>query len=276
MHQLATEGAGFGPCGFGVPGKDDNNTKTYVYDIDHRSNQCIAVTKVMDLSTTPVALGISCPVGTGAAVASVTGGAIAGFDMYGQYITETVGVAGTSVACYSSIAFGPADLLWTNTFGLPYKHASNNSPVNITYVAPTGVNGRGSFTWGGAFPAEVAHDYVVDRVNMFGDVRADRPTPLAEVTMVGTINNTGAIAITTTEVADGSSTLLFTFPADQGGSVEAANAAGTVNYQLSSLWMSKYSGNAWTDALIDDLVRGVSKNGTPIKVDLTGSLESAA
>lgn len=273
MHQLATEGGGFGPCGFGVPGASDSNTKTYVYDIDHRSNQCLAVVKVEDISAVLCSEVAACPVSTGAIVGSVSGGALAGYDMYGQYQTETVSATGKSVACYSAIAFAPADALWVNEFGLPYTHASNNSPANITYIVPSGINKRGAFSWGSTFPAEAAHDYVVNRVNMFGDNSADfaggQPDQPAQ-SFSATVDNTGAIAISQVALADGSASITYEFP--DGGQIVQAEGIATVSYTLSPLWMGKYAKNVVLEEVLDGLVRAASDIGTHVIVDLTGSL----
>lgn len=278
MTQLATEGAGFGPKSMGVPRADDNNTKTYVYDIDHRTNLCIAQVHILDIDAVLVDDTPECPVPTGATISSVTGGVIQGYDMYGQYIEETVAAAGTSNVAFYAVVDAPADALWANEFGLPYRHASSAAaPANVTYVAPTGLNGRGTFTWGSTFPATVTHNYTVERTNMFGDVRSQFASgaAIADVTMVGTINSAGAIAITQTLVADGSSWAKFTVPDEAGSGRQhvVANGASTINLQLSPLWLQKYAraGNEVTASWVDQLVRGVTENGTNIIVDLTGS-----
>lgn len=273
MHQLATEGGGFGPRGFGVPGAADNNAKSYVYDIDNRNNQCIAVTKVMDISTTLCSDVDVCPVGTGAKVGSVSGGVVAGYDMYGQYQKETVGAAGTSVACYSAIATAPADALWVNEFGLPYTYASDTATGDVSYVAPTGINKRGSFVFSGDFPDEATHDYIVDRVNMFGDNSADfaggQPGEAA-VIVAATVDNTGVIAITQTALGDGSASITYRFP--DSGQITQADGAATVNYTLSPLWMSKYARNQILEEVLDGLIRAASDIGTHVIVDLTGGI----
>lgn len=271
MHQLATEGGGFGPCGFGVPGANDNNDKSYVYDIDHRSDQCVAVTKVMDIAGIPVSLGISCPVGTGAAVTSVTGGDIGGFDMYGQYITETVAAAGTSVATYQALAFGPDDLLWANIFGLPYRHAADNAPADIVYTPPAGVDGRGKFTWGGTFPAEAKHDYTVDRVNMFGDVRDQFASgeAIADQTWSGTIDANGQIVITKAAIADSSDWVRFRFD-DNQRKVTPNDGAGTITHNLDPWYLSTRKGLILGIHEAGQLIYGTTSNNTQVLVTLTG------
>ena len=277
MYQLATQGGGFGPTGFGMPPADANNKKTYVYDIDHRNDLCTAVVKVMDLSAIPVSIGVVCPVGTGAAITTDEGGVIAGYDMYGQHITETVGLAGTSDACFMSVISAPADAVWTNTYGLPYKHLSNDGlPADVTYIAATGTNGRGAFTYAGS-DAEVALSYTVDRVNMFGDVRADFATTDAidAVTFAAALTQaTGVIAITTALVADDSETVTYVFP--DGHTVEADNGVGTVSHTLSPLYMSQYGRLAMGDQNLDGLVRAVTKNGTHVIVNITGTVAPTA
>ena len=267
MYQLATQGGGFGPMGFGMPPADANNKKTYVYDIDHRNNLCTAVIKVQDLSAIPVSIGVVCPVSTGAAITSDEGGVIVGYDMYGQYITETVGLGGTTETCFMSVVSAPADALWTNTFGLPYKHLSNDGvPADVAYGAPTGINKRGTFIYSGS-ENEVALEYTVDRDNMFGDARADFASDpaIAAVEVAGTIDDTGAIAITKALVADQSATQTFVFP--DGAIVQSANGTGTVNHTLSPLYMSQYGRLSMGEKNLDGLVRATSGNGTHIKVN---------
>lgn len=278
MYQLATEGGGFGPRGLGVPGVDDNNKKTYVYDIDHRTNQCIATIKLMDISAVDASVVEACPISTGAKVTGT--GDIAGYDMYGQYQKETL--AGASVLTYSSIAYAPPGTLWVNEFGLPYRHAANAGlPADVTYVAPSDPERRGTFTYGGDLsePTEVTLDYTVDRVNMFGD-HSDlfaSGDPIADVTMAGTVDNTGAVAITVTQVADSSSHITFTGPAP-AFPVTVDNAAGTVNALLGLLWIQQYArpGNQLLDEVIDGLIAGTTENGTAVIVDLTGSPQQSA
>lgn len=275
MYQLATEGGRFGPGGFGMPRADDNNPKTYVYDIDHRNNLCIATTKIQSIVGVAVDPDVLCPVATGATISTVTGGVIEGYDMYGQFITETVAALGTSEACFMHVVSAPTDALWANEFGLPYRYASDGGvPANVTYVAPAdNTNYRGAFTWGGTFPAEVTLEYTVSRTNMFGDIGTVGPGPdEAAVTMSGTINTaTGAIAISQTLLAavDHGDTVTYIFP--DGGQVVVNNTLQTVNYTLSSLYRSKYGFAAFGTDNLDKLVRAATNAGTHIVVDLTAS-----
>ena len=274
MNQLATEGGGFGPRSMGVPRAADNNSKIYVYDIDHRSNVCQAQVHIEELDAILVVDEPQCRVPTGATIASVTGGVVIGYDMYGQYITETVGAAGTSDTAFLTVLAAPADALWVSEYGLPYRYADDPAPpADVTYVAPANLNERGTFTWGGTYPATVVHNYTVDPVNMFGDTMANFASPdaIAADTFAATVDETGAIEITTTLVADSSTKVIFTFP--DGKTVVADNGAGTVNYTLSPLWMSKYAAIiADNDSFLDTMIRAATNAGTHVIVDVTGSL----
>lgn len=255
----------------------------YAYDVAHRSGVADITIKLQDLEalTMPfvdMADAIVCPVSTGACVSSTTGGVVKGFDMYGQYIEETVGAAGTSTIAFASVHEAPADAAWANQFGLPYAYAgaAPNPNADVTFTAPAAdEDARGTFAYGGslAAPVEVAVPYLTVRDNLMGDPYAPRFATTdreAETTMAATIDNTGAIAITKTLIADDSAVQVYTFP--DGGTVVTDNAAEALNYTLSPLWMSKYAKQVVLEAVKDTLVSGSTPAGTSIKVNLTGDL----
>lgn len=267
MGQLATESIGFGPGGFGMPAVDGNTKRSYCYDIEHRNGMCIYEAQINDIDGISVELGIVCPCATGARISSVTGGVIIGFDMYGQYITETVGAAGTSVVCFKSVVSAPADALWTNTFGLPYRYSADDGvPANVTYIAPSGFNGRGAFTYGGAADAAVLQ-YTADQDNLFGDVRPLLPaTPAAldSVGFVATLSLAGVLTITAIEVADGSDTVTYVLPDGQVHIED--NAAATLVYNFSPLYITQYLRTEIGDENFLKLVRAATSHGTHIIV----------
>lgn len=272
MYQLATEGGGFGPRGFSMPGVDANNKKTYVYDIDHRSNKCMATVKLMDLTGVPAMSLRVCPVSTGARVTGT--GRVYGYDMYGQYVKEELAGA-ASLTCFSSIGFADDGIAWTNEFGLPYRHAANEGlPAEVTYVPPADPNRRGAFTFSGNFPAEVTLDYTVDRDNMFGDVRdlfASNPVQ-ADFTIPGTVTADGAVTIPIPSVGPPEVPTEVRLPDGQTAFVATG---ATYNGQLSDLWMQQYGrqirdGQEALNNLVTVDVLG--NEYPPVYVELTGTV----
>jgi hypothetical protein len=251
----------------------------YAYEVDSGSGLCEPTLWLVDIDGTPAfqqkLMGDVnvCPVSTGACVVSAAGGEIIGYDMYGQFVKETVAAAGTTKIAFAGIVTGPDDVMWTNKFGLPYKykgaHPVPNAANTITASAADG-DARGTFVTTADISkgAHVSVPYVADLTALFGAPYADRfksGTRVAPVTMAGTINVSGVIAITKTLIADGSRNQFYTLP--DGQQITTPNAAGTVNATLSKLWMSKY---ARTITNVDTLVRGGTENGTSILVNLTG------
>lgn len=250
----------------------------YVYDIAHRDGQVTATILVDDIAW-PVSKNMLgdvavCPVKTGALVASVGGGLVEGWDMYGQYVQEVIGAAARSTIAFAGITQGPGDLLWVNQWGLPYKWLSGSMP-GITIVAPADdKDARGTFfvIANVAEPTEIDLNYKADQTAPFGKPYATRFASgerVSDVTMLGTINEAGVIAITKTLIADGSRSQFYTMP--DGQPITTPNAAGTVNYTIPSLWMSKY---ARTIIDVDTLVRGSTENGTSILVNLSGDVSA--
>lgn len=189
---------------------------------------------------------------TGACISSVSGGVIEGWDMYGQYVAQTVAAAGTSTIAFAGVVKYPADALWVERYGLPYKYsaaaAAPNADVTITASGPS-ADARGTFVYAGAFGADgwadVPVPYVADRDALFGAPYADRfdlavasryATALA---VVGTINNTGAIALTIPTSGLASQVpCTVTFP---DGTTVRAITNSVVNHTLSPVWMSQYA-----------------------------------
>lgn len=254
----------------------------YIYDVDHRNGLAVPTLQLMDIDALGVfssvmgQIGI-CPVATGACVASTTGGDVIGFDMYGQYIEETVGAAGTSTIAFYGVLSAPADALWANQFGLPYKYtgaaAAPNADVTVT-VPDAEEDARGTFAYeGGDLVAtgyiEVEVPFMVDMDEPYGApyktrfATADR---VASTEFAGTVNSSGVIAITKTLIADDSAFIILSFA--DGTTLRTANEADTVNATLKPLWMSQYS----KVADVDKIVTGVTEHGSPITVNLTGSL----
>lgn len=277
--QVATEAIG-APFGRPLNVADMN----FAADVDVATGMTAPTLQIADIEglaiTKPMGVASICPVATGACVGSTTGGDVTGWDMYGQLITETVAAAGVSTIAFAGIVGAPDDAVWVNQFGLPYKYlgdaASPNADVTITAPDPA-EDARGTFAFGGTFVdtdpmkyTEVEVPYIADRAELMGAPYASRfetTAAVAETVMVGTIDNTGAIAITTTLIADDSTQQVYSFP--DGGTVAVDNGAGTLNYTLSPLWMSKYARNI-TD--VDTLVSGSTNHGSSIAVNLTGSV----
>jgi len=144
----------------------------YVYDVAHRNGLVTSTLKGQDIAGVSVAALNMCPGGMAAAVTSVTGGAVQGFDMYGQIITEVVGAAGTSKYTFSHVIDAPADALWANVFGLPYKWASGGTVNTYTPPAADG-DPRGTVA-----PAtagnDIVLDYTADTAMLYGEPLADR------------------------------------------------------------------------------------------------------
>lgn len=266
----------------GVPGRNLNVADMkYVYDIDHRNGLALPTIQLSDIDAMGVFarrmgnVGV-CPVATGACVSSATGGVVYGFDMYGQYIQQTVGVGGTSTIAFAVVTEAPADALWANQFGLPYKYsdaaAAPNADVTIT-ASGADADSRGTFAYAGSLTAgeytEVEVPYMIDTDAPYGapyNTRFDTTAAVASTEFAGTVNNTGAIAITKTLIADDSAFITLSFA--DGTTVRTANAAEAYNHTLNPLWMSKYA----SVADVDKIVTGVTEHGSPITVNLTGSL----
>lgn len=257
----------------------------YAYEVDSGNGMCEPTLWITDIDGTPAKLHkvmgdvYVCPVSTGACVESAGGGKIIGYDMYGQYVEETLGTGETTKIAFAGIVTAPDDATWMNKFGLPYKYKSAhpvpNAANTITGPAADG-DARGTFvtTVDITHGAHVSVPYVADLKALFGAPYHERfksGKRVARVTFVGTINASGAIVVTKTQVADSARNIFLTMP--DGHTVVSPNAAGAVNYQLPPLWLSKYA-DTITD--IDRLVRGSTENGTPIIVDLTGSLAKPA
>jgi hypothetical protein len=244
----------------------------YVYDIEHRSGQVDATIHAYDISAILVAGTLGCPGGNSAAVASVTGGVVIGMDFYGQFVSETVAADGTSDYTFSRVIVAPADALWTNTYGLPYKYLSGGDDVGTYVASATAGDPRGTFTPATIADGEFKLNYIADRTALYGQPMSERFTSGDIVTgaaAAGTISATGAISITTVEVAGAGAELTFFFP--NGHTITVANAAATaaVVYQLPRLWVSQYMKQLDT-AAIDRLVtyQGTNTNVTG-KADLT-------
>jgi hypothetical protein len=251
----------------------------YAYEVDSGNGMCeptlwlIDIDDVSVLEAKPMGDAYMCVVGTGACVTSVAGGEVIGFDMYGQYVRETLAAGTPSKIAFAGIVTCPDDTKWVSQFGLPYKyrtaHPVPNAANTITASAADG-DARGTFVTTADISegAHVSVPYVADLTALFGAPYAERfksGARVAPVTMVGTINVSGNITITKTLIADGSRNQFYTLP--DGQQIRTANAAGPVNAKLSPLWMSKY---ARTITDVDTLVRGGTENGTSILVNLTG------
>lgn len=264
----------------GVPFARPTNVSDvqYVYDIEHRSGLATPSIHLIDLDGVsvfdgkPMGDSCVCPMQTGACVSSVAGGSVEGWDMYGQFVQETLSAGATSKIAFAGVTSGPADLEWENRYGLPYKwiaaDASQDADIVMTPPAADG-DARGTFIYQGT-DTLIELRYIADREMPFGEPYAERfksGERVARVTFVGTINAAGAIAVTKVAIADGARNIFLTMP--DGQTIRLLNGPGVVNYQLPPLWMSKYA-DTITD--IDKLVRGSTENGTPIIVDLTGAL----
>lgn len=250
----------------------------YVYDIEHRSGLAIPSIHLIDLDGVslfddkPMGAASVCPMPTGACVSSVAGGSVEGWDMYGQFVQETLSAGATSKIAFAGVVVGPPDLEWESRYGLPYKwiaaDASQDADIVMTPPAADG-DARGTFIYQGTDKV-VELRYYADREQPFGAPYATRfaSSPrTARATFAGTINTGGVIAVTKTQIADGATYIFLTMP--DGQTIKSLNAAGVVNYTLPPLWMSKY---ARTITDIDTLIRGSTENGTPIIVNLTGNV----
>lgn len=262
----------------------------YVYDIDHRSGLAMPTLQIADIAGVAAKVmgeALVCPVATGACVSSTTGGEVVGWDMYGQLVKETVAAAGTSKIAFAGLTSSPADAVWANQYGLPYKYsaaaATPNADVTITASAADG-DSRGTFTFGGTLVdtdppkyTEVQVPYMVDMSWPFGEAYAPRYETAAAVaaqTFAATIDNTGAIAITQIAITNDDSAIVYQFP--DGGQITQAAGAATVNYMLSPLWLDKYRRAQELDMNEDGLVRAATIQGTHVKVDLTGTIARSA
>lgn len=274
MVQLATQALGTSLARplIGLP-KD-----AYVYDIDHRDGLCRATLKLPDIagySVFTMVEGVTgiCPSDQGAAVSSVTGGVVVGFDMYGQLITETVGAAGTSKYTFSAVVSGPDDLLWTNVFSLPYKYASGGGAEG-TYVVSAAGDPRGTFE-PAAPGTDVQLNYTVDQTDTFGNI-ADRFASPAfgstSFTPTGTVDSAGACAITLPTTGGTEVSCVVTFP---DGTILTGDTGSVVNHTLSAVWMSQYAKVIRDDAdALANLVTvdALGNDRSPVYVALTGSL----
>lgn len=272
------------PKSIGVPfSRPLNVAETkYAADVDAQTGFCAPYLVLPDIDGDAVdagkAMGATavCPCQTGACVSSVTGGVVVGWDMYGQYIEETIGAASDGTIAFAGLTSYPADALWTNQYGLPYKYsaaaATPNASITITPSAAD-EDSRGTIAYSGAYTngeATVEVPYVADRDALFGapyDTRFATPAAAADDEFAGTVASTGAISITQTLVADTSQYVFYTFA--DGYQVRYDNGADTVNHTLSALWMSQYAAD-WAD--VDVLVSAVTEAGTKIVINLTGSL----
>lgn len=271
MVQLASAAVG------GAPATNSHvpNMK-YAYDVVERGGRAIPTIKVDDIAGAVAANGIAmfdgikCKVDTGALISSAAGGVVEGFDMYGQFMRETIAAAGTGTLAFAYITSWPADALWVNAFGLPYKFVSSTQ-AGITYTAHSAdTDERGTFVVDGGVtaPTEVTLDYIADTTNLMGDAYASRYASVAfdndNATIVGTINmTTGAVSIDTAVVADAGDNLTFFFPDGAVVTVANAAAAGAVARTMNALWFSKYKRTLPQDN-IDDLIsfRGSNANVT--------------
>jgi len=262
--QIAPQSVGMAP-----PKPSIVKGASYAYDVDYKLGLVSATLKGQDIAGVLVATTPACSGGLSAAVTSDEGGVVHGFDMYGQSIIETLAVSTPSKYTYSRILAAPADTVWTNVYGLPYKWESGGT-VN-TYAGPAADGDpRGTVTPATA-GADIVLDYIADQANMFGQPLSERfasPERVTPVTFTGTMDAAGAISITTTLVADGSTKVKYTMP--DGALVIAANGAGTVAYQLSPVHMSQYGAN-YHAGIASEIVRGVTTADTIVHVTLSGA-----
>lgn len=218
-----------------------------------------------------------CPVSCGACVSSTTGGLVQGYDMYGQYIEETVAAEGTSTIAFAGILAAPADAVWADQYGLPYKYAgaAADAPAGVvTYTEPASdEDARGTFALDTPLATGVRDEvelyYLADTENLMGDAYATRfasPDRVSAVTEAGTLNkSTGVGSITKVASSDTSGIRWYTLP--DGQVLESNDSAGALAFTLSSLYISKYG--AVLPASMP--LKGVTGAGTPLNVTLTVS-----
>jgi hypothetical protein len=256
---------------------------TYAYDVAYKVGHFKGTVELVDLATIPpvkMGQGSTCPVPWGACVSSVTGGVVAGSDMYGQLVRETVGAAGTSKIAFAAITSGPADAKWVNKFGLPYKYVATNAetPGDITITAPAADgDNRGTFVYSGAFSgthiATVTVAYKADISNLMGDPYAPRFASAAidSATLAVTatyVPATGVMTVTVPASTPAGVKTTVTFP---DGHTERGVAGTPLVHTLSPVWRSQY-GDVINAAAADRLV-AVSFDGSFIKnvyADVTG------
>ena len=250
----------------------------YVYDIEHRTGLCIASVDLPDITgigMNEVGMGATsiCPIDLGAAVQSATGGPVLGYDMYGQTVVEILGAGVPSKYTFAGVIGGPDDLAWLNVFSLPYKWASGGGAEG-TYTPPAADGDpRGTFEPAAAGLTQL--NYTVDQTDTFGNMQDRFASPAfgsEAFAPTGTIDNTGACAITIPSTGGTELPCTVTFP---DGRVISAQTGTPVNYTLAPLWMSKYAKviGADADALANLVtVDALGNDRAPVYVGLTGSL----
>lgn len=253
----------------------------YVYDAIQNGRVTVSH-KFTDIGGTTVASTPACPEPWGATVQSAAGGDVIGYDYLGQRTKVTLGAGVPGNKALAWIESAPADAVWLSIFGLPYlAHGTpalddiSGSGVNLTAAAPGTGDERGLWEATTAVTGDwVEFSYAVNTTNLHGDAYIDIASAAIDsndTSMVGTVDNTGAVAITTVAVTGAGTNLHFHFP--DGGYVKAANGAGTVNYTIAPLWMQQYAKRS--SAIDEDVLITWCGDDANIggHVDLTGDVE---
>lgn len=259
----------------------------YAYDVAHRNGHFVATVEVIDLETVPhVIMGTSgvCPFPWGACVSSAAGGDVQGYDMYGQYVEETLAAGVPGVIAFAAVIGAPADIAWTNVYGLPYAYVADDddTPVDITITGPDADGDhRGTFVYAGDFTdsghATVTVAYQAAVGNLMGDPYSTHETNVVgsvDVAVTGTIEVTGVVTLTIPAATAGFATgFTVTFP--DGHTMRGNLGVSPLTHTLSPIWMSQYARNIGGDAAALDRLVAIGFDDTRFKglyADLTGSL----